>query len=74
MVYRGGDDVWIAGRGGAILKRSEPLSPNKIVMPKLPPVLRAMAGRPKLKPRVPLITITDDGDIPMAAPPEKKEN
>jgi hypothetical protein len=56
------------------LKRSEPLSPLPIFTPKLPPVLRGGSNQPKLKPRVPLLTIPDDGDIPLAAPPAKKEN
>ena len=69
IVYRGGSEIWIAGRGGSILKRLEPFSPHKISGgSKLPPVLRSAAGRSSRKPRIPLITITDDGDIPKATP------
>jgi photosystem II stability/assembly factor-like uncharacterized protein len=70
VIYRGGSDVWVAGRGGAILKRSEPVAPFKVaVNDSSPPVLRSATGR--RKPRTPLITITDDGDIPVATPPAK---
>jgi photosystem II stability/assembly factor-like uncharacterized protein len=71
--YRGSRAVWVAGRGGTILKRVEPFSPTGITSPRLPPVLRSPFGgdRPKLKPRTPLITIPDDGDIPSAVKPKK---
>jgi hypothetical protein len=68
IVFRGGDKVWVAGKGGSILKRLAPLAPVRIDTPRLPPVLRNAAPRSKLKPRVPVITITDDGDIPIATP------
>ena len=68
VVFRGGDKVWIGGKGGSILKRLTSLSPTRITSPKLPPVLRNAVPRLKLKPRIPRITITDDGDIPIAAP------
>ena len=72
VVYRGGTDLWIAGRGGAILKRSESFSTVKTsVAPKLPPVLRLSGSSNKPKSRTPLLTITEDGDIPLAAPPKK---
>jgi hypothetical protein len=72
IAYLGGTNLWVAGRGGTILKRIAPLSPNKITGPKLPPVLRsAIGGRSKPKARTPMITITDDGDIPVAVPPKK---
>ena len=64
--------MWVGGRGGTILKRIAPLSPNSIGGAKIPPVLRP-AIKTKPKPRTPLITVTDDGDIPIATPP-KKEN
>jgi hypothetical protein len=67
IVFRGGDKVWIAGKGGSILKRVRPLAPTRIDSPKLPPVLRNAVPR-KVKPRLPEITITDDGDIPIATP------
>jgi photosystem II stability/assembly factor-like uncharacterized protein len=70
VVYRGGMSLWIAGRGGSILKRTETLETVKTSQgAKLPPILRS---KPKIKPRTPLITITDDGDIPPAAAPTKK--
>jgi hypothetical protein len=71
LVFRGGEKLWIAGKGGSILKRIAPLTPGKINTPKLPPVLRNAAPRSKLKPRLPAITITDDGDIPVAVPTKK---
>ena len=74
IVNRGGREVWVAGRGGTILKRTEPLAPGKISGPKIAPVLRfAVGSRAKPKPRTPMISVTDDGDIPVATPP-KKEN
>jgi hypothetical protein len=73
VVYRGGTELWVAGRGGAILKRSETLSTIKTTStPKAPPILRG-SSRPKPKLKTPILTITDDGDIPLAVPP-KKEN
>jgi hypothetical protein len=42
---------------------------------KLPPTLRFGVSRKKPKPRAPLLTIADDGDIPLATEPKKeKEN
>ena len=65
-------DVWDGGRGGTILKRTLPFAPYRIVNAKIAPVLRSAVGSPsKPKPRTPLITITDDGDIPKASPPKK---
>ena len=70
----GVDRLWIAGRGGSILKRSEPLSTLELTSPKIAPILRmGNNSRNKPKTRQPLLTITDDGDIPLATPP-KKEN
>lgn len=71
IAFLGGADLWIAGRGGAILKRSESLSTVKTASsPKIPPILR-LGNRSKPKARQPLITITDDGDIPSATEPTK---
>jgi photosystem II stability/assembly factor-like uncharacterized protein len=70
VVDRGGNEVWVAGRGGTILKRSLPLSPNPTASPRLPPMLRIAGGRIKPSVRTPLITVTDDGDIPKATPPK----
>ncbi len=70
VAYRGGTQLWIGGRGGAILRRSETLSTVKTVSaPKLPPFLRSNSNKPKLK--QPIITIVDDDDIPSARPPKK---
>ena len=72
VVYRGGTNVWAAGRGGMIVKRIEPLAAGSYAPAKLPPTLRT---RPRLdaKPRRPAITLTDDGDIPAALPPKKDQ-
>jgi len=37
-------------------------------------VLRNAAPKFKLRPRTPTVTITDDGDIPIATQPIKKDN
>ena len=72
IAFLGGSNLWVAGRGGSILKRSEALSTVRTSSPKVPPVLRlGAAGKPK--PRQPLITIPDDGDIPQATLPLKKD-
>ena len=71
VVYRGGKNVWAAGRGGTILKRTEPLSPKPLSGPKTPPTLTGAAPRLRPKYRQPLVTITDDGDIPAAVPIKK---
>ena len=73
IVYRGGTSLWVGGRGGVILKRTRQLSPSKIVSPKLPPVFRLAPPRYP-KPRMPILTVTDDGDIPFAILPKKPEN
>jgi photosystem II stability/assembly factor-like uncharacterized protein len=73
VVYRGGSDLWIAGRGGSILKRSETLSTFKTIsIPKVPPILRLVAVKGKPKRREPLLTITENDDIPRASPPRKE--
>jgi hypothetical protein len=64
VVYRGGDNLWVAGRGGAILRRTDNIATVSIPTPKLLPTL--LGATPKLKTQV------DDGDIPRAAPPDKK--
>ena len=72
IAFQGGTNMWVGGRGGTILKRIAPLSPNNIGGPKIAPVLRpAVKSRPK--PRTPLVTVTDDGDIPIATPPKKDQ-
>ncbi len=70
VVFLGGRDLWIAGRGGTILKRSQTLATVKTAATVLPPILKiGGSSKPKAKSREPLITITDDGDIPLATPP-----
>ena len=71
IVFRGGNRVWVGGKGGTLLKRTEPLSPKNIEPSGGRPILRSAPGRTKPKPRVPLVTVTDDGDIPAAVPPKK---
>jgi photosystem II stability/assembly factor-like uncharacterized protein len=72
VVYRGEKKLWIAGRGGTILKRIEALTPATISAPKLPPILGSRSSKPR--PRVPLVPITDDGDIPTAIKPPREKN
>jgi hypothetical protein len=76
IVFRGGIDLWVAGRGGSILRRSEILSTVRTAEgQKLPPTLRLGIPKKKPKTRLPLVTIADDGDIPLATQPKKeKEN
>jgi hypothetical protein len=71
IVYRGGADLWVGGRGGSILRRSETLSTVKLLNPKVPPILRSGNSKVKPKSREPLLTITDDDDIPLAEAPKK---
>ena len=61
--------AFLQSPGGAILRRSETLSTIKTTSaPKVRPTLK-LGQKPKA--RTPLITITDDGDIPVAAEPKK---
>jgi hypothetical protein len=71
VVYRGGNRLWVAGRGGTMLKRTEPLSPRAISLPFTKPVLKSSTRRATPKPRTPLVMVTDDGDIPLAVPQKK---
>ncbi|MDQ3321160.1 MAG: hypothetical protein M3525_01690, partial [Acidobacteriota bacterium] len=65
-------DLWVAGRGGTMLRRSETLSTIKVSSSsKAPPTLRPGVTKTKPRPRVPLLTVPDDGDIEVAAPPKK---
>jgi hypothetical protein len=68
IVYRGGSKLWLGGRGGTIIRRTEPLSPSLLNWPKSPPVLIRNSGKARPQPRQPLLTISSDGDIPMAMP------
>ena len=72
VAYRGGSNAWVAGRGGAILRRTVALATVKISAPKLPPGLRG-GGDPKLKAQESSqqLNLIDDGDIPKAVPPKK---
>jgi photosystem II stability/assembly factor-like uncharacterized protein len=71
IVYRGGNRLWVAGRGGTLLKRTEPLNPRVIAQPFTKPVLKSATPRARPKSRTPLVTVTDDGDIPLAVPQKK---
>jgi hypothetical protein len=70
VVFRGGDKTWLAGGGGAILKRTEDRGGIRIPRPSLPPILRSSQ---KKQPKQSLIRLADDGDIPRAVPPEIKK-
>jgi hypothetical protein len=61
--YRGGTNIWVAGRGGAILRRVDPIATVSIPVSKLP-VLRG--SPPKLGG-----VVIDADDIPKAQPPKK---
>ena len=63
IAYRGGTNVWIAGRGGAILRRVDPIATVSLPVTKLPPLLR---GAPK-----PEGAVIDVDDSPKAKPPKK---
>jgi len=70
VAYRGGSAAWVAGRGGAILRRTDDVNTINLPRPKLPPALQRRA-KPKLQtsdapPKL------NDGDLPRAAPPNKK--
>jgi len=62
-------NIWVAGRGGAILRRTDPIATVSIPTLRLPPALHG--GPPKIQPRNAQFPI-DDGDIPRAIPPDKK--
>ncbi|HUC20162.1 MAG TPA: hypothetical protein VMR98_01545, partial [Candidatus Polarisedimenticolaceae bacterium] len=62
VAYRGGYNIWVAGRGGAILRRTDPVATVSIPTPSLPPSMRG--GPPKVQAQNP----PDDGDIPRAVP------
>jgi len=64
IAYRGGSNVWVAGNGGAILRRKDPIATVSIPVTKLPPMLKG--GSAKLEEAV------DPGEIPKAVPPKKQ--
>jgi hypothetical protein len=70
VAYHGGANTWVAGRGGAILRRNTSLATVRIPAPKLPPLLRG--GAPKLKGEQTSLPRDPDDDIPKAVPPDKK--
>ena len=70
IAYRGGNNIWVAGRGGAILRRVEPVATVSIPVSRLPPMLKG--GAPKLHPAN--AEGFDDGDIPPALPPKKPKS
>jgi len=67
VAYHGGSDTWIAGRGGAILRRTTSLATVSLPTPKLPPLLR---GGSKVKIEDPE---GDPDDIPRARPQLKPQ-
>jgi hypothetical protein len=69
VAYHGGTDIWVAGRGGAILKRTDGLATVSIPRPKLPPIMRT---KPKLQNSPESLVLPDDGDIPRAVPNDKR--
>jgi len=70
VAYHGGANTWVAGRGGAILRRNASLATVRIPTPKLPPMLRG--GPPKLKGQENSQQIDPEDDIPRAVRPERK--
>lgn len=72
--FRGGISLWVAGRGGTILKRSQRLSTLQFSRPSIPPLLRPGSTKTRLRPRNPVLRIADDGDIPRATKPKKQNN
>src|SRR6185503_6884934 len=67
VAYHGDSDTWVAGRGGAILRRNTSLATVRIPTPKL-----RGGGPPKLKGQDSVQQIEPDDDIPRAVRPEKK--
>ena len=66
IAYRGGTNIWVAGRGGAILRRVDPIATVSLPVGKLPPVLRG--GPPKLDGGEAAVDLED---IPKAVRPKK---
>ncbi len=67
IAYRGGNNIWVAGRGGAILRRIEPIATVRIPVSRIPPLLRGTSKSPVESSE----NLIDDGDIPRAVPPKK---
>jgi hypothetical protein len=75
VAYRGGADAWVAGRGGAILRRTSAVATLKIPAPKLPPVMRRAPKLQTTQQQQPDSLQTNvilDDDIPRAVQPDKK--
>jgi hypothetical protein len=68
VAYRGGSAAWVAGRGGAILRRTDSVATVNIPRPKLPPALRGK----KPNPEDDIPPTLNERDIPRALPPSKK--
>ncbi|MBV9211449.1 MAG: hypothetical protein JOZ52_12500, partial [Acidobacteria bacterium] len=71
VAYLGGTEAWVAGRGGAILRRVGDVPTVKIPTPKVPPVLRRTPPKLKTAPAPDAPVVLDDGDIPRAVPRKK---
>jgi photosystem II stability/assembly factor-like uncharacterized protein len=71
VAYRGGSAAWVAGRGGAILRRTDSVATVSIPRPKLPPTLRGKKSNDNDDAEETLPT-TNERDIPRALPPNKK--
>jgi hypothetical protein len=70
VAYRGGSAAWVAGRGGAILRRTDSVATINIPRPKLPPALRGK--KPKRDAADDLLPPVNERDIPPALPGDKK--
>jgi hypothetical protein len=69
VAYRGGSAAWVAGRGGAILRRTDTFAAMQLPRPKLPPVLGGK--KPKTEDNNSLPSL-NERDIPRALPRHKK--
>ena len=64
VAYHGGGNIWVAGRGGAILRRNTSLATVRIPTPKIPPLLRG--GSSKSRGEQTPDVIDPEDDIPRA--------
>jgi photosystem II stability/assembly factor-like uncharacterized protein len=71
VAYRGGSAAWVAGRGGAILRRTDAVATVNIPRPKLPPALRGKKPNSDADDNNTPPTL-NERDIPRALPPDKK--
>ncbi|MEJ7618929.1 MAG: hypothetical protein WKF30_18585, partial [Pyrinomonadaceae bacterium] len=65
VAYKGGASAWVAGQGGAILRRTDSVATLQLPRPRLRPALRGRA--PQTTPSDP----RSDDDIPLAVPLER---